>query len=145
MYNIRFAHKSHHPVAYVSTTEIEWPPAREHPFFYIGIYAAISLAAGFVNIAGVITQYTGALRASRKLFRQLLVTVVRATMRWHDVTPQGRFELSITSESMIEHFLGRMLNRFSKDIETVDGSLASSLQAVNTALANFAASVITVV
>ena len=75
---------SHHPVAYVSTTEIEWPPAQEHPFFYIGIYAAISLAAGFVNIAGVITQYTGALRASRKLFRQLLVTVVRATMRWQD-------------------------------------------------------------
>lgn len=49
-------------------------------------------------------------------------------MRWHDVTPQGR-----------------MLNRFSKDVETVDSSLAGTLQAVNTALANFAASVITVV
>lgn len=46
---------------------------------------------------------------------------------------------------MTQHCAGRMLNRFSKDIETVDGSLASSLQAVNTALANFAASVITVV
>ena len=32
---------------------------------------------------------------------------------------------------------GRMLNRFSKDIETVDSNLASSLQAVNSSLANF--------
>jgi len=72
-------------------------------------------------------QYTGALRASRVLFKQLLVSVVRATMRWHDTTPQGR-----------------MLNRFSKDIETVDSSLASSLQAVNSSLATFAASIITV-
>jgi ABC-type multidrug transport system fused ATPase/permease subunit len=37
-----------------------------------------------------------------------------------------------------------MLNRFSKDIETVDSSLASSLQAVNTSLASFFASVLTV-
>ncbi|KAH9922425.1 multidrug resistance-associated ABC transporter [Fomitopsis serialis] len=128
LYNIRFAHKSHHPVPYMSAIGMNWPTAQEHPLFYVGIYALISLSAGLVNIAGVITQYTGALRASRSLFRRLLVAVVRATMRWHDVTPQGR-----------------MLNRFSKDIETVDGSLASSLQAVNTALANFAASVITVV
>ncbi|OCH88899.1 multidrug resistance-associated ABC transporter [Obba rivulosa] len=107
---------------------IDWPPAQQHPFFYIGIYAAIALSTGLVNISGVITQYTGALRASRVLFKQLLGTVVRATMRWHDVTPQGR-----------------MLNRFSKDVETVDTSLASSLQAVNSSLANFAASIITVV
>ncbi|THG99339.1 hypothetical protein EW026_g2986 [Hermanssonia centrifuga] len=105
-----------------------WPRAQDHPFFYIGIYAAISLGAPFVSITGVITQYTGALRASRILFRRLLVGVVRATMRWHDVTPQGR-----------------MLNRFSKDVETVDSSLAGTLQAVNSSLANFAASVVTVI
>ena len=38
-----------------------------------------------------------------------------------------------------------MLNRFSKDIETVDGSLGSSLQAVNSSMATFFASVATVV
>ncbi|GBE87310.1 ATP-dependent bile acid permease [Sparassis crispa] len=107
---------------------INWPPAQQHPFFYVGIYLAITLSTGLVNITAVITQYTGALRASRVLFGQMLRTVVRAPMRWHDVTPQGR-----------------MLNRFSKDIETVDSSLASSLQYVNTSLASFAASIITVV
>ena len=66
-----------------------WPHAQEHPFFYIGIYAAITLGGALVNIIAAATQYTGALRASRVLFKQLLVTVVRATMRWHDVTTQG--------------------------------------------------------
>ncbi|EKM52518.1 uncharacterized protein PHACADRAFT_211766 [Phanerochaete carnosa HHB-10118-sp] len=118
----------HYGAATMRLPTIHWRRAQDHPFFYIGIYAAISLGAALVNITGVITQYTGALRASRLLFRRLLTAVVRATMRWHDVTPQGR-----------------MLNRFSKDVETVDTSLASSLQQVNQSLANFAASVVTVI
>ncbi|KAI0772936.1 multidrug resistance-associated ABC transporter [Trametes elegans] len=119
---------AHHPGPSFNMTEINFPPAQEHPYFYIGIYAAIALSAGLVNIAGVMTQYTGALRASRILFDKLLRTVVRATMRWHDVTPQGR-----------------MLNRFSKDVETVDTTLAGTLQSVNSSLAVFAISMITVI
>ncbi|KAI0705448.1 multidrug resistance-associated ABC transporter [Earliella scabrosa] len=124
-----FHHTSaaHAPYIPFLTQKITFPPAQEHPYFYIGIYSAIAMAAGFVNIAGVLTQYTGALRASRILFEKLLTTVVRATMRWHDVTPQGR-----------------MLNRFSKDVETVDSSLASTLQQVNASLALFAVSMLTV-
>jgi hypothetical protein len=37
-----------------------------------------------------------------------------------------------------------MLNRFGKDIETIDSSLAGSLQAVNSSLASFFASILTV-
>ncbi|RPD61590.1 multidrug resistance-associated ABC transporter [Lentinus tigrinus ALCF2SS1-7] len=118
----------HAPAIPFTTMKIKFPPAQEHPYFYVGIYAAISLSSGLVNILAIITQYTGALRASRILFDKLLKTVVRATMRWHDVTPQGR-----------------MLNRFSKDVETVDSSLASTLQQVNSSLALFAVSMLTVI
>ncbi|KAI0827335.1 multidrug resistance-associated ABC transporter [Trametes gibbosa] len=130
-----FAHLHHAAVAHgpharlnPSSPPSRFPPAQDHPYFYIGIYAAIALSSGLVNISGVIAQYTGALRASRILFDQLLRTVVRATMRWHDVTPQGR-----------------MLNRFSKDVETVDTSLAGSLQLVNQSLALFVVSMFTVI
>ena len=85
-------HTSHADYSATSTFQpfsFNWPHAQEHPFFYIGIYAAITLGGALVNIIAAATQYTGALRASRVLFKQLLVTVVRATMRWHDVTPQG--------------------------------------------------------
>ncbi|KAG7085320.1 hypothetical protein E1B28_013860 [Marasmius oreades] len=106
---------------------VNLPNAYEHPLFYVGIYAAIGLVNVTVNLCSVIAQYTGALRASRALFKQLLERVVRATFRFHDTTPQGR-----------------MLNRFGKDIETIDSSLAGSLQAVNSSLASFFASVITI-
>lgn len=68
---------------------IDWPRALAHPFFYIGIYAGIGLLNVLVGVASMVAQYTGALRASRILFRRLLETVVRATFRFHDTTPQG--------------------------------------------------------
>ena len=68
---------------------IHLPSAKEHPFFYIGVYSALGLGSAFVGVLSAIVQYTGALRASKVLFMRLLVTVVRATMRWHDTTPQG--------------------------------------------------------
>ena len=86
---LHVVHPHYHAASTLKTTEYNWPRAQDHPLFYVGIYAAISLGAGLVNITGAITQYTGALRASRVLFEKLLASVVRATMRWHDVTPQG--------------------------------------------------------
>lgn len=68
---------------------INLPSAKEHPLFYIGIYSALGLGSAFLGVLAAIVQFTGALRASRVLFKQLLVSVVRATMRWHDTTPQG--------------------------------------------------------
>ncbi|KAJ7764128.1 hypothetical protein DFH07DRAFT_1059163 [Mycena maculata] len=106
---------------------VQWPSAVEHPLFYVGVYAAIGLTTAFVGLCSVAAQYTGALRASRLLFKQLLVSVVRATFRFHDTTP-----------------LGRMLNRFGSDMDKIDSDLAGSLQTVNSSLAGFFASVITI-
>jgi hypothetical protein len=66
------------------------PSAKEHPLFYVGIYSALGIGSALVGVLSAIVQYTGALRASKVLFMRLLVTVVRATMRWHDTTPQGK-------------------------------------------------------
>ncbi|KAF7299119.1 ABC bile acid [Mycena indigotica] len=124
--------------------DVKWPNAANHPLFYVGIYAAICLATAFMTLCSIATQFTGALRASRILFKQLLFSVVRATfrytfsyrgsgfppdreLRFHDTTP-----------------VGRMLNRFGLDMEKIDQDLAASLQTVNTSLAGFFASVITI-
>ncbi|KIJ35247.1 hypothetical protein M422DRAFT_262416 [Sphaerobolus stellatus SS14] len=104
------------------------PSATEHPLFYVGIFAAISFGASLLAITSVTIQYAGGVRASRVLFKQLLVSVVRSTMRWHDSTPTGR-----------------ILNRFTSDITTLDMSLSSSLQDVNMTMASFFASVITII
>ncbi|TDL15864.1 hypothetical protein BD410DRAFT_816853 [Rickenella mellea] len=107
---------------------VDLPSAQDHPLFYVGVYGLIGLITAIVRITSSITQFIGALRASRILFRRLLFGVVRATMRWHDVTP-----------------IGRMVNRFSNDIQKVDTELAASLESMNTSLATFLSSAIVVV
>ncbi|TDL18519.1 multidrug resistance-associated ABC transporter [Rickenella mellea] len=103
------------------------PSADQQPMFYVWVYAAIGVAAALFNVTSTVTLYLGAYRASRRLFRQLLTSVVHATMRWHDVTPTGR-----------------MLNRFSKDMETIDTSLAGSLGEVYRAFATLISAVLVV-
>ncbi|GAW07489.1 multidrug resistance-associated ABC transporter [Lentinula edodes] len=124
-----FAHQASpsSPAMFSTRIAFNLPSVYDNPMFYVGVYAAIGVLNALLSVIATAIQYTGALRASRILFRQLLVTVVRATFRFHDTTPQGR-----------------MLNRFGKDIETIDSSLAGSLQNVNSSLANFFASVITI-
>ncbi|KAJ7725290.1 hypothetical protein DFH07DRAFT_970902 [Mycena maculata] len=106
-----------------------FPSASDRPMFYVGVYAAIGLSALVLQLFSVSLQYIGALRASRILFQKLLVTVVRATFRFHDTTPQGKPFFPETSP---------------KDFATIDTRLASSLQAVNQSLAGFFASILTV-
>jgi ABC-type multidrug transport system fused ATPase/permease subunit len=91
----------HHAFAHANlsfaTEDFNLPPADKHPMFYVGIFAAIGIGGGLVLLLTLIVQYAAALKASKKMFKQLLDAVVHATMRWFDTTPQGR-----------------LLNRFSK-------------------------------
>ena len=65
----QFQHNHYHTFNQISIPRIELPNASEHPFFYLGIYASIGLASALVSVLSVIAQYTGALRASRILFK----------------------------------------------------------------------------
>ncbi|KAJ7686358.1 P-loop containing nucleoside triphosphate hydrolase protein [Mycena rosella] len=104
-----------------------WPDAADHPMFYIGVYAALGLFGVIMSLINIAVAWTAALNASRILFRKLLTTVVRATFRFHDTTPQGR-----------------LMNRLSKDFETIDSSIASMLRAVGNAIAEFFVSLMTI-
>lgn len=86
------------------------PSAEDDPMFYVMIYACLTMGTAISGLAMNIVEYIGAYRASRILFKRLLISVVRAPFRWFDVTPTGR-----------------ILNRFSRDIEVLDQSLSSSL------------------
>ncbi|KAG8816885.1 hypothetical protein FRC17_000158 [Serendipita sp. 399] len=104
-----------------------FPSADEHPLFYVSIFACIGVGIVFVNLVGQIVLAIGAYRASQRLFTDLLQTVMRCTMRWFDTTPTGR-----------------ILNRFSKDIETIDGSISYSLRSTLSWIAMFIAAVLTI-
>ena len=70
---------------------------------YLGIYGLFGLLQSFSILAAVLFITVGTLRASIKLHRQMLDHILGSTMAFFDTTP-----------------IGRIVNRFSKDIDEVD-------------------------
>ncbi|KAI1316226.1 hypothetical protein EDD11_010273 [Mortierella claussenii] len=75
--------------------------------YYLGIYALLSFLYIFTIMWRQAVQYKGSLGASRSIHRRLLSQVLNSPVRFFDTTP-----------------LGRIMNRFTKDIETVDQEVA---------------------
>ncbi|GAA5928190.1 hypothetical protein JCM1841_003816 [Sporobolomyces salmonicolor] len=107
-----------------------WGEAAQRPepvdstYFLLG-YALISTVGGVIGLLITALIYAASLRASRSLFRKLLVRVVQAPVRWFDVVP-----------------LGTISNRFVNDIGIVDDSLASNFSDFGDNLVAGAASLI---
>jgi hypothetical protein len=59
--------------------------------YYVGVFALIGFLSILLEMLGGAVLVYGAYRASKSMFRQLLDSVTRATMRWHDTTPTGSF------------------------------------------------------
>ncbi|KAK4498512.1 hypothetical protein PRZ48_011170 [Zasmidium cellare] len=79
--------------------------------YYLGVYATLGIVqAGLMFFfCRSITYY--AIRASYNMLDGALTSVVRSPMSFFDTTP-----------------LGRLINRFSKDTDTIDNTLADSLR-----------------
>ncbi|OAD04478.1 hypothetical protein MUCCIDRAFT_140453 [Mucor lusitanicus CBS 277.49] len=74
--------------------------------YYLGFYCLINLAGVIVGTARFAVLYWGILDANKTLYAQLLHRMLRAPLRFFDTTP-----------------VGRILNRFSKDFETIDSNI----------------------
>jgi len=87
----------------------------DHPglhFWGIGVYALCSLAAVAAVMCYVITRVFVGQWAARTLHRDCQHSLLRATMGWYDVTPQGR-----------------VVNRLAEDMSILDGNLPQTLGA----------------
>lgn len=71
--------------------------------YYLNIYVLINLVNILFGLTRYITTFSGGIRAGRKLHVLLLDRVLKAPLRFFDTTP-----------------IGRIVNRFSKDFETLD-------------------------
>lgn len=71
-----------------------------------------SLLAGAFSLLGSTMLYTGNVRSGALLHGDMLATILSAPMYFFDTTP-----------------LGRVLNRFSKDVDVVDTALAHQFEA----------------
>ena len=80
-------------------------------FYYLGIYALLSFLYVAWNPVVLIAFMLGGLRAALTQHRRLLETVLRAPMSWFDTTP-----------------VGRVMNRFSGDMNIIDEVLPAIMQ-----------------
>ncbi|CAG8502741.1 9329_t:CDS:10 [Gigaspora rosea] len=71
--------------------------------YYLGVYVSIGLVGTILTSFKAYYMFMGSLVASRKLHNGMLGKILSATIRFYDTTP-----------------IGRILNRFSKDMETID-------------------------
>jgi ABC-type multidrug transport system fused ATPase/permease subunit len=76
-------------------------------WYYLGVYALLGLIYTFLSFLREIIVFAGSLKASREIHQALLYNVMRAKGRFFDSTP-----------------LGRIMNRFSKDLEAIDQEVA---------------------
>lgn len=75
--------------------------------YYLGIYALLLLLSTVSIFARYGVTFYGSLNASKRLHDQLMLKMLRAPMRFFDSTPTGR-----------------IMNRFSKDMETIDQDIS---------------------
>lgn len=72
----------------------------------LGVYAGLGLGESICVITSTILLNFACLRGSQLLHNRMLARILRAPMSWFNVTPSGR-----------------IINRFSKDIDTVDSTI----------------------
>jgi len=75
--------------------------------YYLGVYAVLGLIFMVITLSRELVSFGGSLNASWKIHQRLMEAVTRAKFRFFDSTP-----------------LGQLMNRFSKDIESVDQEVA---------------------
>uniref|UniRef100_A0A8B9JZP1 ABC-type glutathione-S-conjugate transporter n=1 Tax=Astyanax mexicanus TaxID=7994 RepID=A0A8B9JZP1_ASTMX len=79
----------------------------------VGAYGGLGVAQGFLVCVGTLLLADGAIHAPRTLHSRLLSNILRAPMLFFDTTPSGR-----------------VVNRFAKDMFTVDELIPTALRSV---------------
>uniref|UniRef100_A0A8C0B0Y4 ABC-type glutathione-S-conjugate transporter n=1 Tax=Buteo japonicus TaxID=224669 RepID=A0A8C0B0Y4_9AVES len=77
----------------------------------IGVFGALGVSQALFLLFAIILSARGAMRASRVMHQQLLSNILRAPMSFFDTTPTGR-----------------IVNRFAKDIFTIDETIPMSFR-----------------
>ncbi|UXI19965.1 hypothetical protein NH340_JMT05908 [Sarcoptes scabiei] len=79
--------------------------------YYLAIYGLIGALQGLFNALGWISMTEGTIGSSRSLHNRMLESIFHSPMSFFDITP-----------------LGRILNRFSGDIDVIDNSIQDNLR-----------------
>lgn len=89
------------------------PPASENINAWLAVYVGFTAVTSLIYLAKLGFSYHGSFKAARKLLYACLLRVTSAPSRWLDENPTGR-----------------LLNRFTADIGSVDSTMNNSVSDV---------------
>ena len=95
---------------------------------YLGVYGALGFGQAFSTMILSLVIAISTLDASRTMHRTMLDRVMRSPMSFFDTTP-----------------LGRIVNRFAKDIDVCDNTLPANLRQWLSTFANFTGTIILII
>lgn len=93
----------------------------------VGIYGGLSGTVVAMTILRCILLYVLLLRASHILHNRMFQAILRAPVLFFDTNPIGKIYKGATIKLCILLFKGRILNRFSKDVDYLDNLLPFTL------------------
>lgn len=109
--------KASHLIDWRGSSQISMASAENQPssghstMYYLVLYLIIGFAQALLGAGKTILNFVAGINASRKIFNMILNKVLHSKIRFFDATPTGR-----------------IMNRFSKDIEAIDQELTPYIQ-----------------
>ncbi|KKA30335.1 hypothetical protein TD95_002269 [Thielaviopsis punctulata] len=81
--------------------------------FYLGIFAALSLADSFIGMLSTVSFNFSSWYTARQIHQELMQSLLSVSMNWYSKVP-----------------IGRVINRCSRDMTSIDSTLSSGVQSV---------------
>ena len=121
------AHVPAHAFGWFDNFESGLPPPEENPKPWLFWLAIIALGPLITRTLALLTLLVVQYTAGKKMFRDLMVRVSKAPFRFFDVTP-----------------VGRLMNRVTSDIGTIDGQIPEQIYNTVWSLLNWASAMIVI-
>ena len=88
----------------------KWSMSSDDDSYYIYMYIVLSCSTILFTFSFQVIEYHTAIKSSKRLFDQLLYSILHVKIHFYDSTP-----------------IGRIVNRFSRDIQVLDRNVSNSL------------------
>ena len=101
---------------------------KDYTALYLGVYGAFGGAQAIFIMILMIVFNLAALNGSKKMHKEMLIRVMKSPMSFFDTTP-----------------LGRIVNRFSKDVDVCDATLPQNMRSWLSTFANFVGTMVSII
>ncbi|CAF4313191.1 unnamed protein product, partial [Rotaria sp. Silwood2] len=119
-------------------TNNEWHKKRDNYFYVLLGFVMLNIILLFIR---TILYFLSTHIAARTLHNQMFSSILRAPVLFFDTNPIGDSIIRFSRQVIVFYVLGRIINRFSKDISSIDEKLSEATYNFTEAFSNIVSTV----